>query len=394
MKFRHLIERNRFPDALFVMMTFQLSILSLSIAAASMSFSLAALIVLVWWIADRRSIIPRTPLDYLVLAYVVIELVTACTAIYPGQAFYYSKRLLLIANLYFIIVAVDSPRKVLVLLLALIGSTAILSLVEIAYYYAAHESRLFMFQHYMTTGGIKMIVALLCIPLLIHPDTPRKVRAWTAALFLPTLVALVLTNTRSAWLGFIAGAVLIALTKQKKLIVLLALFIVAFFLFAPQKNIERARSIVDPTHPSNTGRLTMWATGWKIFLDHPVLGVGDSDLLAIYSQYRTPEENEPAGHLHNNYLMILVTLGIGGFVIVMGLFGKIIAVLYKAQRQLSKEWLLGSAALASFALFCGFLVNGFFEWNFGSHQIMVLVWSSIGLTFAVLRLGESEGVAT
>jgi O-antigen ligase len=179
--------------------------------------------------------------------------------------------------------------------------------------------------------------------------------------------------------------------KQKRLIIVLVAFIVAFFLFAPQKNIERAKSVIDPTHPSNSGRLMMWTTGWKIFLDHPILGVGDSDLLAIYSQYRTPEENEPAGHLHNNYIMLLVTLGIVGFAIVMGLFGKILAVLYRAQRRLSHEWLLGSAALASLALFCGFLVNGLFEWNFGSHQIMVLVWSSIGLTCAALRLGESEG---
>jgi O-antigen ligase len=171
--------------------------------------------------------------------------------------------------------------------------------------------------------------------------------------------------------------------------VLVAL-IVAFFLFAPQKNIDRARSIIDLNHPSNAGRLTMWSTGLKIFADHPWLGVGDSDLYEIYSGYRTPEINEPAGHLHNDYVMLLVTIGVFGFAIVMLIFGQTLRAVYSIFRGFGSDPLVAPISLGALGVLCGFLVNGFFEWNFGSHQIMVLVWSSIGLALAAEHVGKTE----
>ena len=134
----------------------------------------------------------------------------------------------------------------------------------------------------------------------------------------------------------------------------------------------------------------MWSTGLKIFADHPWLGVGDSDLYEIYSGYRTPDVNEPAGHLHNNYIMLLVTLGIFGFAIVMAIFGRTLLAEYRIFRAFGSDPLIGPVALGALGVLCGFLVNGFFEWNFGSHQIMVLVWSSVGLVFAAECVRKME----
>ena len=368
----------------------QLVALSFSIALASMSLGVMALLALFWWIHERRNIWQPTPLDYFFLAYVGIELLTSATAIYPSQAFFNAKRLLLIANLYIVLAVFDSRKKIAIVLGALIVCTAIQSVAEIIYYFMKNENRLYIFQHYMTTGGIKMIVSLLTVPIMLQSGIPRKWRVTALACFIPILIALVLTDTRSSWLGFIAGAGVIAILKEKKLILVLAALIAAFFLFAPQKNIDRAKSVIDLNHPSNAGRLTMWSTGLKIFADHPWLGVGDSDLYEIYSGYRTPDVNEPAGHLHNNYIMLLVTLGIFGFAIVMTIFGRTLLAEYRIFRAFSSDPLVGPVTLGALGVLCGFLVNGFFEWNFGSHQIMVLVWSSIGLVFAAERVGRTE----
>ena len=368
----------------------QLVALSFSIALASISLGVMALLVLFWWIHERRNIWQPTPLDYLFLAYVGIELLTSATAIYPSQAFFNAKRVLLIANLYIILAVFDSRKKIAIVLGALIVCTAIQSVAEIIYYFMKNENRLYIFQHYMTTGGIKMIVSLLTVPIMLQSGIPRKWRVAALACFFPILIALVLTDTRSSWLGFIAGAGVIAILKEKKLILVLAALIAAFFLFAPQKNIDRAKSVVDLNHPSNAGRLTMWSTGLKIFADHPWLGVGDSDLYEIYSGYRTPDVNEPAGHLHNNYIMLLVTLGIFGFAIVMAIFGRTLLTEYRIFRAFGSDPLIGPVALGALGVFCGFLVNGFFEWNFGSHQIMVLVWSSVGLVFAAECVRKTE----
>ncbi|MCX6136065.1 MAG: O-antigen ligase family protein [Ignavibacteriales bacterium] len=380
------------PQIVFCLSVLQIVVLSFSIAAASISFGLMVFLMLVWWRRDHRGVWHATPIDYFVLLYVAIEFLTAATAVYPAEAFQNAKRLLLILNLYILLSVVDSQRKIEILVGSLIAFTALQSLGEIAYYFLNNENRLYIFQHYMTTGGIKMIVCLLTIPVILQRGIPGKWRIAALTLLVPTLVALVLTDTRSSWLGFIAGAGLIAVLKEKKLILVIVALVIAFFFFAPQKNIDRAKSVIDLNHPSNAGRLTMWSTGLKIFVDHPLLGVGDSDLMEIYKKYRNPGDDEPAGHLHNNYIMLLVTIGLIGFTIVMAVFGRVIVAEYRIFKKLSSDSIGSAIALGALAVFCGFLVNGLFEWNFGSHQIMVLVWSSVGLALAAERMSAQEAI--
>jgi O-antigen ligase len=90
--------------------------------------------------------------------------------------------------------------------------------------------------------------------------------------------------------------------------------------------------------------------------------------------------------------MLLVTLGLTGLCVVVALFGKVIFVEYRIFRDSAADWLAGSVALGAFAVFIGFLLNGLFEWNFGSHQIMVFVWFTVGLAFAMKRLPDRETV--
>jgi O-antigen ligase len=134
----------------------------------------------------------------------------------------------------------------------------------------------------------------------------------------------------------------------------------------------------------------MWSTGLKIFADHPLLGVGDSDTHEIYDKYRSPDDTEVAGHLHNNFVMLLVTLGIVGLTVVTALFFKILITEFRNFRDANTDWLAGSVTLGAFAVFIGFLVNGLFEWNFGSHQIMVFTWFTVGLSLAMMKLHQKE----
>jgi O-antigen ligase len=312
--------------------------------------------------------------------------------VYPAQAAVNTKRLLLISIIYLVLLSFDSRKKVLNSLLIIFGAVAAISIIEIVYYYVAHEGRLYVFQHYMTTGGLKMIVCLLIVPFVLHERTPSSVKGWMALFFIPSFCALILTNTRSSWVGFLGGFIVISLLKNKYLFFVLVSFLALFFLFAPSSQVNRAKSIVDLSDPTNHSRLVMWSTGLKIFADHPLLGIGDSDVHEVYVQYKSPDDQEPGGHLHNNFVMLLVTLGLTGLCVVVALFGKVIFVEYRIFRDSAADWLAGSVALGAFAVFIGFLLNGLFEWNFGSHQIMVFVWFTVGLAFAMKRLPDRETV--
>ena len=47
-----------------------------------------------------------------------------------------------------------------------------------------------VFQHYMTTGGLKMIVCLLIVPFVLHEKTPSAVKRWMSLFFIPSFLAL------------------------------------------------------------------------------------------------------------------------------------------------------------------------------------------------------------
>jgi hypothetical protein len=85
----------------------------------------------------------------------------------------------------------------------------------------------------------------------------------------------------------------------------------------------RLLSFFDPYLAVNFTRLALWRAGWKMFLDHPLFGVGDIDLAKYYVKYKRPYDKEIHGHLHNNYVHFLATLGLFGFLSLMYLFFKI-----------------------------------------------------------------------
>ncbi len=366
----------------------EVCLISISIAAASIFLSLIILALIMIAVKERKWTTAGSAVDLAFLAYCSIEFITAVNSAQMFDALRNSKRLLLITLVYGVIVSFTSKERIRKGLLFLSASVALLSVAEIIFYFYEGIARLYVFQHYMTTGGLKMIVSLILIPFILSPDTARRERIFSFAVFIPTFTALILTNTRSAWLGFVVGVIVISILYYRKLFLILAVTIVLFFTFGPQQQVDRAKSIVDFTNSTNIGRLNMWTTGLKMWQDHPVLGFGDIDLYHTYLTYRTPTGDEPAGHLHNNYIHILVTLGTAGLIVVLTMFFVILKREYNIVKKYSAEPFIRNIALGSVAVFTGFMVNGIFEWNFGDHEIMVFVWFTVGLCLAANNSGD------
>jgi putative inorganic carbon (hco3(-)) transporter len=390
---QHSTTSARFSRILFILLMAQLCVISVSIAAASVAFGAMLVVMAAWMLREKRWIIPPTPFDYFFLAYCGIELLTAALAVHPADALHNAKRLLLISIVYASVLVFDSKERIRKGLLFLMGVVALLSVVEIGLYFAEHKDRLNIFQSYMTAGGLKMMSALVILPFLLSGSTPKREKAILAACLIPIFIALMLTNTRSSWLGFVAGGIIIGIIQYRKFLVILAGLIVAFFLFAPAHQVDRARSIVDLSHPSNYGRIHMWQTGMKIAKDYPFFGVGDTDLHMFYEQYKAADDTETGGHLHNNFVTLLVTIGGVGLAVVLAMFVKIGIVLYRLFTRNRADWLAGSLLAGVFAAYCAFHVNGCFEWNFGDHEVMVFLWFLIGLALAVERPAGREDPA-
>ena len=369
---------------------------ALSIAAMNIAYAAAAFLWVGRMVYNRKSTIRRTPFDWLFLAFVVSEVLSTFVSYNKEQSLLYMyRRVTLLPIVYILVGNVRSQRTLKMLLGALIGSMIFVSLWGLSGLFShlnefvRFERRLVEFQMYMTAGGMMMVGMILLLPFVFHPKTPRKLRLFAIASLVPIGANLLFTFTRSSWLGFLAGVAVIAVVRSKKILVPVGLAIIIVIAFSSPEMRGRMMSMFNPYHPSNISRLHMWETGVRIFKDHPILGIGDMGIEQLWPRYAPPEW-ESEGHLHNNFLMWLVTLGVVGCAVLTALFVKIWMVMYRIERKLRGDWFCGSLALGGLAVIAGFHINGLFEWNFGDAEIIMIVWAIVGMTLAADRLKPGE----
>jgi O-antigen ligase len=148
---------------------------------------------------------------------------------------------------------------------------------------------------------------------------------------------------------------------------------------------NRFESIIDPSHPSNETRFIIWKVGWQMFTDHPVTGVGDSKLNEVYKLYKEPERHGEATHLHNNFLMMLATTGIPGFaayILMMVLLFILLIKLYRKKYGETEKLLI----FGSILVMISFHITGFFEWNFGDHEVMTVFFFLVAVPFILYKI--------
>jgi len=365
--------------------------------ALTQSALFLAFVFWVWiMILEKKSLIPRTPFDFYFLAYIVVGIISLIFSLNPeAMVVVFIKRLLLIPIVYIVAANVTDKKFLKILLTAFVGVTVILSIIGIQKYLAGGgglEGRLKLYHHYMTSGGILMIVSLITFAFAFS-DASLKTRVAALACGILMLFPLLFTFTRSSWLGFLCGLVMMGALQGRKWILGVLILAVAFFVFAPLSVKKRALSVFDPHHPNNVERTYMWKAGLEMMRDYPLTGVGDMDLGELYAKYKPPEAKEQHGHLHNNFIMFGVTLGVPGLVVFLALFIRIfIRELQIYFSVPAREWLLKGVALGSLTAFVGFQVNGLFEWNFGDAEIAMLLWLTVGLALAVDRIHRQSRI--
>jgi O-antigen ligase len=244
--------------------------------------------------------------------------------------------------------------------------------------------------HYMTFAG----QLLLEVPVAIGVALFARGKRWrwgAAAVAALGVVALAATFTRSAWLGLlVAGAVLLGATAPLGLAAL-AVAAVAVWFLAPGAFGERLRSMFDPANKWNAERVHMWEAGVRMFRDHPLTGVGLQDLHDVYDRYRSPLSTERAGHLHNVIVQIAATMGVVGLAAFTWLYGSLVAAASAGlARRVKRRGLAAGLKLGVLAALAGFLVAGFFEWNFGDEELLHPLFLLVGLAWAAGSWDEPE----
>ncbi len=262
------------------------------------------------------------------------------------------------------------------------------------------------FRAHNTAGGVYAIATVLALAFLLEPGGSRKQKFFRWALVMGCLGGLVLTYSRGAYFGFVAGAaILLPLRKlRRNFKIVLALVVPALLILVMSNSVlARLDSIDDPYYGNNTERIVLWTEALRDFADSPFIGMGygrfnDLDLQywgvknVVWVAVRGKIVNNDS-HAHNSYLHFLAEGGIIGLWLTM-------AVWWYAWKELSfftshfprsKLYWLEKGATAGLA---AALVQALTEHAIGRGSVVLVLDALIGLTLAAARLEAKAAKAS
>jgi putative inorganic carbon (hco3(-)) transporter len=247
--------------------------------------------------------------------------------------------------------------------------------------------------HWMTFSGQMMIlgVAVTAYLLIRRPVDPLGRASFLVYLSLPViLLAVLLTFTRSAWLGLVGGLVVLLTFLRFRWALAGAVVAALLFLALPPEFRARLYSSFDPTDTTTQGRVELIRTGIQLIETSPWTGVGPRLVQRTALEMRGEEfPDEVYQHLHNNLLQISAELGLPAALVWVALFLKLAFDFFRFRR--SRDTLMRFLALAGLGILAAVQLMGLFEYNFGDSEIVILLLFIISAPYAVHRQGEGKG---
>ena len=364
----------------------------LSVAASQILLGVALLMALVRWLSGKdRPLATGVELPALLLVGWALLMIPFSPR--PEESLIFARRFYLFTALWLCAWYVRSESRRAAVLIALLTGAVIncvYTIVTQAWLPGDFTRRLSMIQHTTITGSwLVMCAAVIALAFVIH-GRGVWLRILASVSMAPLLAALVLTQSRSAWLGFVAGAAVTVALRRKRLVLVLTAGIVALFVLGPDTYRDRMRTIVDPTFRTNVQRFTLWETGWDLVKEHPLIGVGDRNLSEYSPVYLHGRERREVKlpHLHSNPVMLAVIWGLPGlalgtwFMIALGVrlwqrhrvFGRQVG----RSPPLRPVWIA-----AALGVWIAVNVSGLFDWSFGDPELSLVFFATCGIALSL-----------
>jgi putative inorganic carbon (HCO3(-)) transporter len=397
--FRSLLDgsADRIPPVLAWLLGALVFFSTFSIAGTQTAIGLLVVLWLVLLIRGKAPRPRRTPLDLPIVIFVAAVLVAAAFSREMLASVEHAKNLLLFVVIYAVGGLLTDARLGRRLSAVLVFSGMGSSIYGIAIYLTGRGEGVLgrtpgSFSTPMTFGGVLLILCSISFAIVVSPGIGRRPRIAYCLATVASFVALLFTFTRSSWIGTVVSVAIVLAFLRRKLLIPFATALVVLFLLLPGTYRERIATMWSPTFGTNVQRLELLSGGWRIFKDHPIVGVGTMDLAAIYRQYKPPGAVFVHGHMHNNFLQIAVQMGVVGlaaFVLLLVAFFRLLVRNLKLDLALpERAWVVGSLGA-----FIGFLVNGLFDWTFGDAEIITLLYVVMGANLAISMRPDVFGSA-
>ncbi|MCP5049142.1 MAG: O-antigen ligase family protein, partial [bacterium] len=139
--------------------------------------------------------------------------------------------------------------------------------------------------HWMTYSGLLMFSFIFFFVLLFH-ENQKKRKMIIAFSLVVILSAILLSLTRTVWVGIAVSLAIFIVYYKPKILYLAIPALVLLVLVMPPSVKTRVTSIFDLQNATNKDRLYMAQIAFSIFKDYPVTGVGPNNIEKVYERYK------------------------------------------------------------------------------------------------------------
>lgn len=361
-----------------------------SISAMQTAYILACAAWLLRYALHGSSQPLRWPLLVPVTGFFVTSILSTLTASEPYRSLPEIRNVFEIAMFYLVVNHVRSTQQATRLTEVLIATGALMALYGLGQ--SVWHGAVFRIHGtmsiYMTFAGLLMLVDVIALAQLLFHAQPRQ-RLWCLPALLLHTTAILLTQTRNAWLGLLTGFAVVLGWRKPALLLVLPVGALVATVLAPHVVQERLRSIVDPRDLTARQRLYVWHNAIDLIRTSPLLGVGMRNIPRPALEYRDPEQPEATKrlrHLHNNVLQVATERGLLGLACWLAIWGAYVYHVWPLYRRLGPQAGQAKALIVgSLGSVVGFQVAGIFEHNFGDSEVITLVYFLMALPFVACR---------
>lgn len=238
--------------------------------------------------------------------------------------------------------------------------------------------------YYATVAGLQACIIFAFLPMI--KKNFGITLFYFAALVGSIVFASVITSyTRSAWASLpVALVAMTYLIKPKAAVktAIAGIFIVCCLLSVSSAFRSRSQSVFDSSNSSNSYRVVLWKLNWKMFLDHPVLGVGylQSEIRAPEYASKIDQPVEFISHSHSNYLEMLSSTGLAGFTLFLMLIIYMLKITLELFRLAKPQSWWKAFSIGAFGAQIHFHLGGFTDVTIRalpSIHTLMLIWGAV-----------------
>lgn len=242
-----------------------------------------------------------------------------------------------------------------------------------------------VFMHPNILAGYLLLSLGLGLALRTRDGFSRRMR-YNAGIAV-ILLCLLLTQSRSGWIGTFVVILLAGLLIDRRLLIKGAVAGGFGLIFFYQMIWQRLVVMSTTSFDSNLNRMRVWNSAQQMILERPFFGFGPGSWSEVYPQFRDPQEWENLRNAHSFFLHLGAEYGL----IALGLI--LMLALGLTWRAVTEAWSLPhwrAPVVVIASAMTGYLVMGIFDFIFSEGRNSLLFFTLLGMLCAVRRFVAAE----